>query len=112
MARSLDEIVGLYDPSSPLERAWTIPAPWYVDPRVADLEAKTVFARTWQLVGRAGQVAEPGRYVTGDVAGEPVLVVRGNDGALRGFFNVCRHHAAAVMEAPEGKSVVRPIPCA
>jgi choline monooxygenase len=42
--------------------------------------------------------------VTGEVAGEPIVVVRGNDGVLRGFFNVCRHHAAAVMTAPCGKA--------
>ena len=55
------------------------------------------------MVGRADQLREPGRYVTGEIAGEPVLLVRGADGILRGFFNVCRHHAAVVMTEPEGK---------
>ena len=45
-----------------------------------------------------------GNYVTSDIAGEPVVIVRGNDDVLRGFFNVCRHHAAAVMTEPEGKA--------
>ncbi len=102
----LKEIVESYDAAAPLAEAWTIPAPWYVDPRVYDLERRTVFARTWQLVGRAEQVREPGQYVTAELAGEPVLVVRGGDGELRGFFNVCRHHAAAVMTEPEGKARV------
>jgi choline monooxygenase len=106
VTRTIDEILDLYDPSAALDSAWTIPAPWYVDPRVLDLELKTTFARSWQLVGREDQVREPGQYVTGELAGEPILVVRGNDGVLRGFFNVCRHHAAAVMEAPEGKANV------
>ena len=44
---------------------------------------------------------EPGQYVTAELAGEPIVVVRGEDGVLRGFFNVCRHHAAAVMTEPE-----------
>jgi choline monooxygenase len=96
----------LYDPAAPLERAWTIPAPWYVDPRVLDLERRSTFARTWQLVGRADQVREPGRFLTAEVAGEPVVVVRGDDGRLRGFFNVCRHHAAAVVTEPEGAARV------
>src|SRR5678815_93562 len=90
-------------PTAPTERAWTIPASWYTDPRIAELERRTVWSRTWQLVGRAAQVAAPGEFVTGEVAGEPVVVVRGADGVLRGFFNVCRHHAAAVMTAPCGK---------
>jgi choline monooxygenase len=40
--------------------------------------------------------------VTSEIAGEPIVIVRGNDNELRGFFNVCRHHAAAVMTEPEG----------
>src|SRR5262245_17015170 len=104
MKASVDEIIDLYDPNDPLAEAWTIPAPWYVDPRVLDLELRTTFARTWQLAGRADQVREPGQYLTWELANEPVLVVRGDDGELRGFFNVCRHHAAAVMTEPEGRA--------
>jgi choline monooxygenase len=106
MEVSIREILDLYDPSAPLAEALTIPAPWYVDRRVLDLELRTVFARTWQLVGRADQVREPGQYLTWDVAGEPIVVVRGSDSILRGFYNVCRHHAAAVMEAREGSANV------
>ena len=54
------------------------------------------------MVGRAEQVREPGQYITGDLAGEPILVVRGDDNVLRGFYNVCRHHAAAVMTKSQG----------
>jgi choline monooxygenase len=63
-----------------------------------------VWSRTWQMVARLDQLREPGQYVTADVAGEPVVVVRGRDGALRGFFNVCRHHAAAVCVEREGRA--------
>jgi choline monooxygenase len=102
MTPTLREIVGAYDPTAPLDRAWTIPSDWYTDPRIADLESRTVFSRSWQMVGRIEQVAEPGRFLTDTLAGEPILVVRGADGRLRAFFNVCRHHAAAVMTEPEG----------
>ena len=103
MADPLEHLLAAYDDTAPIERAWTIPAAWYVDPRIAELERRTVWSRTWQAVGRAAQVAAPGEFVTAEVAGEPVVVVRGADGVLRGFFNVCRHHAAAVMTAPCGK---------
>src|SRR5258705_11507923 len=96
---SLEQILARFDDTAPLERASTIPAEWYTDPRVEALERTTVWSRTWQLVGRTAQVAGPGEFVTAQVAGEPVVVVRGTDGVLRGFFNVCRHHAAAVMTA-------------
>jgi choline monooxygenase len=101
---SVREIVESYNPNAPLAEAWTIPAPWYVDSRIMDLERRTVFARSWQIVGRAEQVRQPGRYVTYELAGEPLLIVRGGDGVLRGFFNVCRHHAAAVMTEAEGEA--------
>jgi choline monooxygenase len=102
MASSVREIIESYNKDAPLAGAWTIPASWYVDPRVADLERQTVFAESWQMVGRADQVREPGRYVTVELAGEPIVVVRGGDGILRAFFNVCRHHAAAVMTDAQG----------
>src|SRR5262252_6720371 len=104
MLDPLATVLARFDDTAPLDRASTIPGDWYTDPRVAELERRTVFSRSWQLVGRTAQVAEPGQYVTGEVAGEPIVVVRGNDGVLRGFFNVCRHHAAAVMTAPCGKA--------
>lgn len=102
MTLSLEEIIDSYDPTAPLAKAWTIPAPWYNDERIYDLEMRTVFARSWQLVCRLDQLKEPGRYVTTEIAGEPIVVVRGNDDLLRAFFNVCRHHAATVINEPEG----------
>jgi choline monooxygenase len=98
------KIVDDYDPNLPLERASTIPASWYTDKDLYDLELQTVFSNTWQLAARLDQVAQPGHYVTSDVAGEPIVIVRGSDGVLRAFFNVCRHHAAAVMTEPEGRA--------
>src|SRR5919197_5351751 len=102
MAQMIQEIVSTFVPAKPLGEAFTITGPWYTDERIANLERTTVFSRTWQMVGRAEQVANPGQYITAEVGGEPVLVVRGQDGVLRGFFNVCRHHAAAVMTEPCG----------
>src|SRR5437899_8532130 len=106
MGVSVQEILASYDENAPLWEASTIPAPWYVDARIADLEAKTVFSKTWQKVGRVDQVKESGQFVTGNVAGEPIVVVRGNDGTLRAFFNVCRHHAAAVVTEPCGQASI------
>jgi len=101
---SVKQIIESYNPNTSLSEAWTIPATWYVDPRILDLERQTVFARSWQLVGRVEQVRHPGQYITWELAGEPLLVVRGDDQVLRGFFNVCRHHAAAIVTAAEGEA--------
>ena len=102
--QSVAQVLASYDDKTPLSEASTIPAPWYVDPRIAELESRSVFSRTWQLVGRVDQVEQPGQFVTSTVSGEPVVVVRGNDNVLRGFYNVCRHHAAAVVTEPCGQA--------
>jgi choline monooxygenase len=106
MAVSVKEIIDSYNPNAPLAEASTPPSSWYIDPRIFELERRTVFARAWQMIGRAEQVREPGQYITGELAGEPVLVVRGSDDVVRGFFNVCRHHAAAVLTETEGRTEI------
>jgi choline monooxygenase len=102
MERSVRDIVNLYNPYDPLEEAWTIPAPWYFDSRVAELECASVFSATWQVVGRVDQVRDNGQFFTAELAGEPLVVARGEDGQLRAFYNVCRHHAAAVVTEAQG----------
>ena len=103
---SLDELLASYNDRAPLSEAFTIPASWYVDSRVADVEAATVFSKTWQMIGRVDQVANPGQFVTATVAGEPIVAVRGGDGQLRAFYNVCRHHAAKVVTEPCGSASI------
>ena len=101
MTDRLRRLLDAFDPALPLERARTIPSSWYFDPGLYDLERRTAFVG-WQCVGRADQVAAPGAYLTADVAGEPVAVVRDADGTLRAFHNVCRHRAAPVLTAECG----------
>jgi len=100
--KSLADIIAAYQPTGSLNNASTIPAAWYTDERIFRLEQETIFSRSWQVAGRIDQLNQPGDYVTTEIAGEPVLIVRGSDDQLRGFFNVCSHHAAAVMTEAEG----------
>src|SRR5580700_7006263 len=106
MQSPLEQILSGYDDRAPLAQASTIPAACYVDARIAELERLAVFSKTWQLVARTEQVRTPGQFVSTNVAGEPIVVVRGNDGALRAFYNVCRHHAAAVVTEPCGHAAL------
>jgi choline monooxygenase len=103
-AASVLDIVNLYNPANPLEQASTIPAPWYRDPRIAELERDSVFSASWLVVGRVDQVRDRGQFFTAEVASEPIVVVRGDDARLRAFYNVCRHHAAAVVPEAQGCS--------
>jgi choline monooxygenase len=102
MQRNVLDVLNLYNPSNPLHHASTIPAPWYCDPQVESLERSNVFSATWQGVGRVDQVRDKGQFFTADIAGEPIVVVRGDDDKLRAFYNVCRHHAAAVVTQTQG----------
>jgi choline monooxygenase len=102
MERSVDSLLKLYKPENPLEKASTIPSPWYFDARIARLESERVFAHSWQVAGRADQVREKGQFFTTQLGDEPIVVARGEDGVLRGFYNVCRHHAAAVVTTMQG----------
>ena len=102
----LRDILAAYDDAAALSHAFTIPAPWYTDARIAELESRAVFGKTWQLVGRVEQVENPGQFVTAHVAGEPIVAVHGSDGVLRAFYNVCRHHAAAVVTEACGQATI------
>jgi len=82
-----------FDPR--IERASTIPARLYNDPVYLELERERVFAHTWQLVGRAEQVAEHGQYFTAEVGNDSIVVLRDGD-TLRAFHNVCLHRAGPV----------------
>ena len=104
MNDSLNRIIDSYNPEASLAEASTIPAAWYTDERVFEVEKQTVFSSSWQFAARADQLREAGDYVTSEIAGEPIVIVRGNDRELRGFFNVCRHHAAAVMTEANGRA--------
>jgi len=85
-----------YEFDERIERAATPPSRAYTDARALEEERRKVFGRTWQLAGRAEQVADAGQFFTTNVADEPVLVVRDTDDVLRAFSNVCRHRAGPV----------------
>jgi len=74
-----------------------IPSGRYCDPDFATLERDRVWRRTWLYVAHTSQLAEPGSYVTSDRSGSPLVVVRGEDGVVRAFYNSCRHRAAPVV---------------
>ncbi|HKU79168.1 MAG TPA: Rieske 2Fe-2S domain-containing protein, partial [Rhodanobacteraceae bacterium] len=76
-----------------LNRARALPARYYTGESMLAIEQRAVFARSWQLVAHQEQLAEPGDHAVDQVAGVPILLVRGQDGMLRAFPNVCRHRA-------------------
>jgi choline monooxygenase len=69
----------------------------YLDPELEALEQELIFERTWQLVGHVSALPSPGSYVTGWAGNQPLLVVRGEEGELRAFRNVCRHRGSTLL---------------
>jgi choline monooxygenase len=90
-----------------IARAWTLPSSLYIDGNVFAEEKEKIFARTWQVVGHASQVANAGDYFTTELIGEPLVFVRGADGRLRGFYNVCRHRAGPPAEGCGSRKLFR-----
>jgi choline monooxygenase len=90
-----------------IARAWTLPSSLYTDVKVFAEEKDKIFARTWQVVGHASQVANAGDYFTTELIGEPLVFVRGSDDRLRGFYNVCRHRAGPPAEGCGSRKLFR-----
>lgn len=87
----------------PLAAARTLPRRVYTDAEVFALESRVLFGRMWLCVGREEDLPEVGSFLTQEIGGEKILVVRGEDRALRAFFNVCRHRGARLVEEPCGR---------
>ena len=90
-----DGIAVGFDPDP--TRSMSLHADAYVEPRWHEIEQSEVFARSWQWVGHVESLRDPGSYVTMDIAGMPVALVRGQDGELRAFYNVCQHRAHELL---------------
>jgi choline monooxygenase len=90
-----------------LSAASTLPARWYTDPVLLALERERIFARTWQPAGHAAHVATPGTFLACDVAGEPVVITRAQDGQLRAMSNVCRHRGSVLCSGSGAANVIR-----
>jgi phenylpropionate dioxygenase-like ring-hydroxylating dioxygenase large terminal subunit len=80
------------------EAPWRVPVADYVSPERLAQEQAQLFRRYPMFMGFASDWAQPGDYKTDDLAGVPILIVRGCDGVLRGFLNVCRHRGAKVVD--------------
>ena len=81
---------------------WSLPGWIYTDPEFHGLEIDRIIRPSWQIVCHESDIAGPGAWRTIDYIGESVIVVRGDDGAIRAFANVCRHRAMRLVEGQAG----------
>ena len=85
-----------------------MPPDVYTSPDVLAAEQQHVFRKEWICVGRATAIAEPGAYLTSEIAGQPIMVLRDRTGAVRAFSNVCLHRMSVLLE---GRGRVSAIVC-
>ena len=95
--------------STPFEEARAMPPAVYTSEAFHDAELENVFKKSWFCVGRADALAKPGDYVTCELAGQPIIVLRDKDNALRAFSNVCRHRMSTLLHGSgNAKTIVCP----
>ena len=92
----------------PFEQARAMPKSVYTSAEFLDLEQAHIFRKDWLCAGRAEALPEPGDYLTMQIAGEPVIVLRDRDGRVRAMSNVCRHRMSTLLE---GRGNARSIVC-
>ncbi len=83
--------------------AHTMPGEYYTSPAILEEERTRLLPKMWHCVGRASSVANLGAYITREVAGESIMIVRGKDQLLRAFFNICRHRGTRLCTQGAGR---------
>ena len=88
------------------EKSFTLPAAWYFDPVVFRAEHDAIFYRTWIYQCHVSDLPCPGDYYEGRVADQSIFIIRGTDGRLRGFYNVCSHRAHPLIRGRGNASLI------
>ncbi len=83
---------------------WSLEQPFYIDPTVFQLDLERVFRTGWLFAGHACQIKKPGEYFCYEVAGDSLIIIRGDDENIRALFNVCRHRGSIICKKPAGKA--------
>ena len=81
MAITPEDALGLDEAGEALDNGWTLPARWYSDPEVAELEHERIFSRSWTLLCPEAKLASPGDHVVGQSGRVPVVVTRDAEGS-------------------------------
>src|SRR5882757_1909808 len=77
---------------------------FYISPTVFEADLERIFRRHWLYVGHSCMLPEPGDWLTWRVGGDGVVVVRGEDGVVRAFYNTCRHRGSRICREEQGRS--------
>jgi len=90
----------------PFEQAVAMPSSVYTSDAFLQQELKHVFGHDWFCAGRASSLSKPGDYLTLELAGQPIMVVRKNDNSLHAQSNVCLHRMSTLLEGRGNRSAI------
>jgi Rieske 2Fe-2S family protein len=97
-------------PHTSMPNRRSLPARYYTDPQYFRLELERFYGSRWFCAGRAEAIPNPGDYFLRQMADESLIVLRDHQGAIRSFFNVCRHRGTRLCESTQG-TITGPIRC-
>ena len=89
--------------SEPLEKAQSLPFSAYTSEEVLEAERASIFSKEWVFVCMEGELRKAGDYFAIDLANEPIVILRGEDGELRALSNVCRHRGTIILDDGFGR---------
>jgi carnitine monooxygenase subunit len=91
------------------ERALTLPARYFYDDEIFKAERERIFYPGWHCIGHVNELSDPGQFLTFDIFDQSIVALRGDDGVIRSFYNVCQHRGNRLLEDRRGKlgSVIR-----
>ncbi|RUR31240.1 aromatic ring-hydroxylating oxygenase subunit alpha [Vreelandella nanhaiensis] len=85
------------------ERGFSLPQPFYNDARLFALDMQEVFEKEWLFAGMACEIPAKGNFMTLEVGDNPIVIVRGGEGQIHAFYNVCRHRGSRLCTKDKGK---------
>ncbi|MEP7242502.1 MAG: aromatic ring-hydroxylating dioxygenase subunit alpha [Gammaproteobacteria bacterium] len=97
-----DSLAASPSPTLRSEDAYSLPAWIYSDPDFFEREKQVIFRKSWQVVCHLSDIPKPGDYHNFEFLGESIIALRGDDGHVRSFHNVCRHRASRLLDASKG----------
>ena len=88
------------------ENSWTLPSSLYYEPEIWRREHDAIFYRSWWYIGHLSDVRNPGDYITGEFVDQNIVVIRGHDGVLRAFHNICSHRAHRLLKGAGNRRLI------
>ncbi|MCW2952987.1 MAG: Rieske [2Fe-2S] protein [Conexibacter sp.] len=89
--------------NKPLEEARALPPEFYTNPEIYQLELERIWRKSWIHVGRVEELQNPGDWIAREIAGEPIVVIKGQDDEIRALSRVCRHRFMDLLDGEQGR---------